>query len=139
MRKIEKGQWTFLKLAIVGTISVYSNIYFWLRFGLANAIIDNLRLKIRDVVQGIFNLYLMLISWICQTKSESDLFLYIRNLLNERLKTGYWVQNHPLNLCSKVFNIPFLLLLTVELGSIFYNLKVIDSRKGVVLEDKTWL
>ena len=55
----------------------FFNIYFGFRLGLANAINNYKRLKIRG---------LMLINLICDTKSESGLFLYTRNHSNERLK-----------------------------------------------------
>ena len=45
----------------------------------------------------------MLIYLILNTKSESDLFLYTRNLSNGCLDP-VWVQNHLLNLCSRGVN-----------------------------------
>ena len=45
----------------------------------------------------------MLINWILHTKSESDLFLYTRNLWNERLKTvlstkiTFWICSRTVN------------------------------------------
>ena len=45
----------------------------------------------------------MLINWIRHTKSESELFLYTRNLKNKRY-TGFLVQNHLLKLCSSAVN-----------------------------------
>ena len=57
-------------------------------------------LKVKSCVMYVGNFYpLMLIYWICQTKSESDLFLY----------TGFWVQNYILNLCSGAVNLQRLL------------------------------
>ena len=50
-----------------------------LRFGLVNVINDYQRLEIYVISVG--NFYpLMLINWICHTKSESDSFLYTRNI-----------------------------------------------------------
>ena len=49
-------------------------------------------------------LSLMLINWICQTKSESDLFLYTRNLSNELLKPVFEYKI-PLWICVLVLSI----------------------------------
>ena len=46
----------------------------------------------------------MLINWICHTKSESYLFLYTSNHYYERFKSGFWGQNHLMNLCSIAVN-----------------------------------
>ena len=55
------------------------NIYFWLRFGFANALNGYLRLKIR----GFFTLNMLK-----YTKSESDLFFYIRKFIGRAITKG---------------------------------------------------
>ena len=58
----------------------YNNMYFRLRFGLANSINTYLKLKIRVVRGGdIINLKCILIKFTIP-KSESDLYLYISKL-----------------------------------------------------------
>ena len=47
--------------------------------------------------------YLMIINWICHTKSESDLFLYTRNF-KRTFKISFWLHNHHLNFCSSAMN-----------------------------------
>ena len=68
------------------------NIYFWLRFGLANAINDYLRLTIRIVCNSKFLLIAFVISYLSQ----------IYFLIPEIFKISFWVQNHLLNLRSLV-------------------------------------
>ena len=47
---------------------------------------------------------LMLINWICQTKSEMDLFLYIRkNTLEHKFKQWFWTPKPVLNVHLKDF------------------------------------
>ena len=62
------------------------NIYFWLRFGLTDAIDIYFWLKIRILCVGVL-------------KFKRLLILHTRNLLNRFLST-----NHLLNLCSRAVN-----------------------------------
>ena len=73
------------------------NIYFWLRFGLANAIKGLSKVKNSCCVCREF----LTFNWICLTKSESEI---IPDIMKRTFKTGFWVQSHLLNLCSSVVN-----------------------------------
>ena len=73
------------------------NIYFWLRFSLANAIKCLLKVKNSCCVCrefSTFNTYLLNLSY---QISVGFIFVYQKSL-KRTFKTGFWVQNHRLNL-----------------------------------------
>ena len=68
--KVNKWLYQALVLNLLDIIVLEIDRYLLFRFGLVNAINDNLRLKISDVCEGNF-----FINWIRLSKSESDLLL----------------------------------------------------------------
>ena len=83
-------------------MKLVQNLYFWLWFGFANVINIYLRLKIL-VVCGRNSKPLMRINLICHNNSESDLFLYTRNLSNKLLKPVFEYKS-TLETCVCVVN-----------------------------------
>ena len=85
-----------LSFIIVRMLDWKSNIYFWLRFGLASAIN-------RVVCVGNFYLNCLLIEFIIPNLSH--IFFVYKKYLKRTYKTVFFlVQNHRLNLFSRVVN-----------------------------------
>ena len=62
----------------------------------------NLRLKIRCVHLGIFNLKCLLIAFVIPNLRQINFCIQIS--LKPMFKTGFWIQNHLWNLCSRIVN-----------------------------------
>ena len=64
----------------------------------------SLRMQIMIINGYKFMLCVEGIDYICHSKSESDLF-YIPEIFKWTFKTGFWMQNHLLNLFYSVWNV----------------------------------
>ena len=82
--------YTIIKKYAKGYINILIKIYFWTRFGLANAINGYLRIKICVVISS----YQIWVRYI---------FFYQKSL-KQTLKTCFCIQNHLLNLCTCIVN-----------------------------------
>ena len=63
---------------------------------------DYLRLKIRVVCEGNFILKCLLIEFVIPNLSQN--YFCLPKLLKRMSNTGFWIQCHLLNLCSRVVN-----------------------------------
>ena len=100
-----------------------NNIYFWIRFGLTNAINDYLRVIIR--VGRVWNcLPLMRINWILHTRARF-IFAYQKSL-KLTFEPCFWVQNHHLNLCFLAVNyfVVKKLMWNVRIKALWYTISI---------------
>ena len=79
-----------------------NSICFWLSFGLANAINDYKRLRIRVVCVGNYEPLMLIIELVITNLSR--IYFCIPEIFKRNVYNQFWVQNHPLNLCSRVVN-----------------------------------
>ena len=108
-------------------------IYLWLRFGLANAIDDNLGLKICVVWMD----FLLLIAyWV------RFIFVY-QKYLKRTFQTGYWLQNHRLNFWFRDVNSQRLfcskkLVWNVRIKAFWYTKRFASSHTNVIQSNKNY-